>query len=164
MIRMNPIVTEHKRLPETSSHAFFKSEPLSFQPSASELPIPVFSVTERMAEDAPGGGSWRGGWAKRFVPESLSYETSMQNKEDGLVSITHAPMGVHSTTTWVVQEGEEGEGLVLDERGCVTSNRMLMGFIKTTLQESHEKLVRDFVALLEREWEMNGKEEVGVES
>lgn len=67
-----------------------------------------------------------------------------------MVSITHAPMGVHSTTTWLIKE-EEG-ALVLEERGCVKSNRMLMSFIKTTLQESHEKLVKDFVALLEKMW------------
>lgn len=74
----------------------------------------------------------------------------MQNKDDGLVCITHAPMGVHSTVTWVIKE-EDG-GLVLDERGVVTSNRVLMGFIKTTLQESHDKLVSSFVELLEKEW------------
>jgi len=84
----------------------------------------------------------------------------MQVKEDGLVSITHAAMGVHSLTTWVVKE-EDGE-VILDERGVVTSNRMLMGFIKTTLQGSHDKLVKDFVALLEKSWaekEGTGKEE-----
>jgi hypothetical protein len=30
---------------------------------------------------------------------------------------------------------------------------MLMGFIKTTLQESHETLVKEFVAVLEKELE-----------
>jgi hypothetical protein len=74
----------------------------------------------------------------------------MECLEDGLRSITHAPMGVHSSTTWIVKDGEGG-GLVLEERGKVTSNRMLMGFIKTTLQESHEKLVKDFMAVLEKE-------------
>jgi len=97
-----------------------------------------------------GGGSWRGGWAKRFIPDEIKYETSMECLEDGLRSITHAPMGVHSSTTWLVKDGENGE-LVLEERGKVTSNRMLMGFIKTTLQASHEKLVKDFLAVLERE-------------
>ena len=73
----------------------------------------------------------------------------MECLEDGLRSITHAPMGVHSSTTWIVRDGEGG--LVLEERGKVTSNRMLMGFIKTTLQDSHEKLVKDFMAVLEKE-------------
>jgi hypothetical protein len=45
---------------------------------------------------------------------------------------------------------DEVAGLVLEERGKVTSNRMLMGFIKTTLQESHQKLVRDFMVVLEK--------------
>lgn len=63
-------------------------------------------------------------------------------------------MGVHSITTWLVKEDEDGNGgLVLEERGEVTSNRMLMGFIKTTLQESHDKLVRDFVKVLETQVE-----------
>lgn len=95
-----------------------------------------------------GGGSWRGGWAKRFIPDEIKYETSMEVLEDGLRSITHAPMGVHSATTWIMKE--EGAELVLEERGTVTSNRMLMGFIKTTLQESHDKLVRDFLVVLEK--------------
>lgn len=109
---------------------------------------------------ATGGGSWRGGWAKRFIPDSITYETSMECKDDGLLSITHAPMGVHSSTTWVVRDGENAGPLVLEERGRVTSNRMLMGFIKTTLQESHEKLVRDFMAAVEREFAVEGEGEV----
>ena len=78
----------------------------------------------------------------------------MECLPDGLRSITHAPMAVHSSTTWIVREAdgqEEGSGLVLEERGKVTSNRMLMSFIRTTLQDSHDKLVRDFMALLEKE-------------
>lgn len=82
----------------------------------------------------------------------------METLEDGLRSITHAPMGVHSSTTWIVKE--EGGGLVLEERGRVTSNRMLIGFIKTTLQESHEKLVRDFLAVLEKNVRGEAEEEV----
>lgn len=86
------------------------------------------------------------------MPDEITYETAMQAKDDGLVAITHAPMGVHSVTTWMVRDAEGGGGgLFLDERGVVTSNRMLMGFIRTTLQESHDNLVRDFVAALERE-------------
>jgi len=67
-------------------------------------------------------------------------------------------MGVHSVTTWSLREDGDG-GLVLDERGTVTSNRMLMGFIRTTLQGSHDKLVRNFVAVLEREMRGEGEEE-----
>jgi hypothetical protein len=153
MIRMNPIIKTHHQLPASSSVAFFKHEPADRKPSGDEALPPVYSVTEDISGSAEGeeaGGTWRGGWAKRFVPDEISYETSLQCKEDGLVSITHAPMGVHSVTTWVVKEGEDGR-VVLDERGLVTSNRMLMGFIKTTLQGSHDKLVKDFAAALERE-------------
>jgi hypothetical protein len=67
-----------------------------------------------------------------------------------MLAITHAPMGVHSVTEWIVRE--ENDGLVLEEKGEVTSNRMLMGFIKTTFHESHEKLVKDFVAMVEKTW------------
>lgn len=41
--------------------------------------------------------------------------------------------------------------MVLEKTGQVTSNRMLMTFIKTTLQDSYEKLDRDFVAALDKE-------------
>ena len=50
-------------------------------------------------------------------------------------------------------EAEEGQGLVLVKTGKVTSNRMLMTFIRTTLQESYEKLANDFAAALEKEME-----------
>jgi hypothetical protein len=160
MIRMNPIVIAHHRLSDSASAAFFKSEPAAYQSADRAIVIPVYEVTEDTsggaadgAQDGGGSSGWRGGWAKRFIPDSLTYETSQQCRPDGLLSITHAPMGVHSTTTWVVKEAEGGDGgLVLEERGRVTSNRMLMGFIKTTLQQSHEKLVKDFVALLEAEF------------
>ncbi|KAH8599938.1 hypothetical protein B0O99DRAFT_346276 [Bisporella sp. PMI_857] len=149
MVSMSPIVTAHKLLPASSSTAFYAKEPAEYRPRPEEAPFPVYEVTETMGEGEEGGGSWRGGWAKRFIPESITYETGLQTKEDGLVCITHAGMGVHSVTTWTIRE-EDGK-LVLDEKGVVTSNRMLMSFIKTTLQESHEKLVRDVVALLEQD-------------
>lgn len=154
MILLNPIVKSHHHLPDASP-AFFAHEPEAYKPTP-DKPVPVYQVTEDMSgspDGEPAGGTWRGGWAKRFVPDSITYETSMQNREDGLVAITHAPMGVHSVTTWVVDDAGEGGGLVLRETGCVTSNRMLMGFIKTTLQDSHDKLVKDFVAFLVKESE-----------
>lgn len=154
MITVNPLVTAHTLLPESAFEAF-KHEP------ALSGPAPVYSITDDMSATASsdsGGGSWRGGWAKRFVPDAITYQACFLNREDGMLTITHAPMGVRSVTTWLVKEGGEG-GLVLEERGEVTSNRMLMGFIKTTLQESHDKLVRDFVKVLEKEVE-EGKHEL----
>jgi hypothetical protein len=148
MIALNPIVKSHTLLPSSSSTAFFKTESKDLTPASPES-TPIYEVVEDMSgESEGGGGSWRGGWAKRFVPDEIRYETSMEVLQDGLRSITHAPMGVHSSTTWIVKD--EVAGLVLEERGKVTSNRMLMGFIKTTLQESHQKLVRDFMVVLEK--------------
>ncbi|KAG9243077.1 hypothetical protein BJ878DRAFT_463104 [Calycina marina] len=148
MIRMNPLVVSHTLLPAASSTAFFTSESKEQQPNAGET-IPVFEVTETMGGDGAGGGSsWRGGWAKRFIPETISYETSLRRGERGMVSITHAPMGVQNVTTWALIE--EDDKLILDESGVVKSNRMLMQFIKMTLQGSHEELVALVVAALEK--------------
>lgn len=170
MLDLNPIIKSHTPLPESSSHAFFQKVAPEDKPPATgpEQIVPVYAIVESMSENSSdGGGSWRGGWAKRFIPESITYETSMQNTEDGMITITHAPMGVHSVTKWVVREGKEGEGLVLEKTGKVTSNRMLMGFIKTTIQGSYEKLARDFVVELEKmveeEKAKESEEEVVVE-
>jgi hypothetical protein len=152
MLTLNPIVISHQLLPPESSAAFFASEAKEYEPAATSPGrlIPVYAVTESSDGQADSeDGGWRGGWAKRFIPEAITYETSMDFKEDGLLSITHAPMGVRSESTWRIRE--IGGGLVVEEIGKVTSNRMLMAFIKTTLQVSTEKLVDDFVAILERE-------------
>ncbi|KAL3423377.1 hypothetical protein PVAG01_05124 [Phlyctema vagabunda] len=158
MITLNPLVTAYHLQPASAAIAFFKGEPAENQPQGEVEEVPIYSVTDDLAgggkEAEAEGGSWRGGWAKRFIPDSITYNSSMQNRDDGLVSITHAPMGVNSVTTWLVKDSETDDsgkpGLVLEERGKVTSNRMLMGFIKTTLQASHEKLVQDFVVELEK--------------
>lgn len=86
-----------------------------------------------------------------------------------MISVTHAPMGVHSVTTWIVREAGPGESsimlgegrLVLEEKATVRASRILMGFIRTTLQESHEKLVRDFMGVLKGEVGRDGKEGKG---
>jgi hypothetical protein len=173
MLALNPILKSHKLLPESSSISFFSRVPDEHKPPATgtfDGAIPVYEVIEAMDSGAADGeaqsGSWRGGWASRFVPDTITYESSIQNTPDGMVSITHAPMGVNSVTTWVVrgarEEEGEGKGLVLEITGKVTSNRMLMGFIKTTLQDSYEKLDRDFVAALEREiaGDVDGQQEI----
>lgn len=100
--------------------------------------------------DKQAAGNWRGGWAKRFIPEQITYQTTVEAREDGMKSLTHAAMGVQSVTHWVVKDGESGNGLVVEKMGAVTSNRMLMSFIATTLKESHEQLARDFVIALEQ--------------
>lgn len=155
MLDLNPIIKSHTPLPASSSAAFFSNVAPENKPPATgpEQVIPVYAIVESSSpeESSEGGGSWRGGWAKRFIPEEIRYETSMQATADGMITITHAPMGVHSVTKWKVREsGKEGEGLILEKTGQVTSNRMLMGFIKTTIQGSYEKLASDFVVALER--------------
>ena len=114
--------------------------------------MPVFEVVEDMSAETPdakAAGNWRGGWAKRFIPDQIKYETAVEAREDGLRAMTHAAMGVSSMTLWTIKEGEDG-ALIVEKEGGVTSNRMLMGFIATTLQESHEKLAEDFVKALEK--------------
>lgn len=158
---MNPLVTAHTLLQPTHTLAidFFKSESEDLQPTAS-TPCAIWEITEDMAagNSEDNGGGWRGGWAKRFIPDKITYTSSLQDRKDGLVSVTHAPMGVHSVTTWIVREAGPGESslllgsggrLLLEEKGVVSASRMLMGFIKTTFQDSHEKLVEDFMGVLD---------------
>ncbi|KAI9649145.1 hypothetical protein NHQ30_001712 [Ciborinia camelliae] len=171
MITMNPLVTEHTLLPPTHILAvdFFKSEPQDLQPTTTS-PCEIWEITDNMAAGSKSnnGGGWRCGWTQRLIPDKITYTSSLQDREDGLLSITHAPMGVHSVTTWVVREAGPGESalmigsegrLILEEKGVVRANRMLMGFIKTTLQVSHEKLVKEFMRVLE-ETQMDGVEAV----
>lgn len=134
MIAMNPQVTEHHLQPESVCTTFFKGEAPEHRPHPDGPQIPVYSITDDMNDgEEAQGGSWRGGWAKRFIPNTITYNSSLQNRDDGLLSITHAPMGVHSITTWLLKDAEDAEGgLVLEETGTVTSNKMLMGFIKTS--------------------------------
>lgn len=77
-------------------------------------------------------------------------------------SVTHAPMGVHSFTTWLLRDAQEG--LVLEKTGLVTSNRMLMQFIGTTVHQSYEKLFGNFVVALEKEVAAKGESEADVEN
>ena len=156
MIHMNPVVTSVKLLPEESSIAFFNAVPAADKPEPVEGEVPkvwpVYEVVEDMstAPEEANTGNWRGGWAKRFIPDSIKYETSIEATADGMRSITHAAMGVSSVTHWFVKIAEGGEGVVVEKVGRVTSNRMLMSFIRTTLEESHQKLAVDFVAAVEK--------------
>jgi hypothetical protein len=159
MLQLNPLRKSHVKLP--SPLPFYKAVDADLKPATESAieALSVFSVVESSAGTAheEGAETWRGGWAKRFIPDEITYETSMQPREDGMMALTHAPMGVHSVTTWTVTE--EGDGkLVLNKKGVVTSNRMLTGFIKTTLQDSYDKLARDFVEAVERRVKGKGKE------
>ncbi|RDL39544.1 Uncharacterized protein BP5553_03884 [Venustampulla echinocandica] len=155
MLTLNPLLKSYQQLPPPSSIAFYSQVPNALKPSSTaEIEaLPVFSVIESSSASSDqaepeGADTWRGGWAKRIIPDEITYETSMQAKDDGVVTITHAPMGVHSVTTWVVRQEEARDGLVLESRGDCTSNRVLMAFIRTTLQDSYDKLAKDFVEAL----------------
>jgi hypothetical protein len=156
---MNPLVTTYRRLPPSAVSSLFKHEAAECRPSAEEareeVGTPIYVVTEDMSQvdtsSKAHGGSWLDWLVRWFIPNTITSRLCMQNREDGLHSIAHAPMGVHGTTTWLVKVTEDGKGLLLEERGIITGNRMLMGFIKPTLQQSHETLVRRFVAALEKE-------------
>ena len=160
VLNLNPLMKSFKPLPTTSSIAFYKSVPKAHQPP-DPASCSAFAVVESTGDqDEPEAGSWRGGWAKRFVPETINYETAVQTTESGIVSITHAPMGVNSVTTWALVEEESG-GLRVDMWGEVESNRMLMAFIRTTLPESYNKLVARLLVNLQKDLESpNGEEKV----
>ncbi|KAH6680398.1 hypothetical protein B0J14DRAFT_578554 [Halenospora varia] len=165
MLALNPLIKSHTLLPPTSSTTFYKSVPTNLKPSSeSEIQaLPVYAVVEAQASEEQGGETWRGGWAKRFIPEEITYEVSQQNTDVGMFSITHAPMGVHSVTTWTVKDGANG-GVELGIKGEVSSNRMLMGFIRTTLQESYDKLAKDFAVAAGEKFKKGGEvEEKGVD-
>jgi len=162
MLSLNPLLKSSTLLPPSGSTAFYKAVPKELKPASKDAieSTAVYSVVEAHGTGEEANSTWRGGWAKRFIPDEIVYETSMQNKETGMIAITHAPMGVHSLTMWTVREALDSDpvvengnktGLVLEKTGAVTSNRMLMGFIRTTLQESYDKLAKDFVVLLEKE-------------
>ncbi|EHK99972.1 hypothetical protein M7I_4055 [Glarea lozoyensis 74030] len=149
IIALNPLIKSYK--PVSSPVAFYKSVPADLKPSSTaELEaLSVLSVIENSAPpEGTTGATWRGGWTKAFVPSELSYESSFQHLEDGGMILTHAPMGVNSVTTWKIEQGDEG--LMVNMKLVVNSNKMLMAFIKTTLQDSVEKLVDDFLKAVEK--------------
>ncbi|KAG4422955.1 hypothetical protein IFR04_003867 [Cadophora malorum] len=159
MLDLNPSKITYTLLPPSTSTQFYSSVPAAHKPPT--IPgdistLPVYHVTEHQGTSSSGenevqGGHWKGSWIKRFVPNELTYQTSVQHTADGMISITHAPMGVQSVTTWIVRDPvAEGQGCVLEKSGKVWSNRALMGFIKGGLQGSYEKLAADFVRALEK--------------
>ncbi|KAM3084548.1 hypothetical protein ACMFMG_001350 [Clarireedia jacksonii] len=167
MITLNPLVTAHHLLSSDPSSKvtldFFRQEAKDLWPSdAYPGCTDIWEITDDMGSASSGESSgWRGSWASKFVPEKITYNSSLQDREDGMVSVTHAPMGVHSVTSWVLKEAEGevegGKKWVLEERGEVRASRFLIGFIKTTLQQSHDKLVKDFMNALEEEVRSGGE-------
>ncbi|KAH6724125.1 hypothetical protein BKA61DRAFT_23877 [Leptodontidium sp. MPI-SDFR-AT-0119] len=163
MLDLNPSKITYTLLPPSTSEQFYTSVPDAHKPptiaSGPISSLPVYHITEHQGTFKDGeaevqgvqGGHWKGSWIKRFVPNELAYQTSVQHIADGMISITHAPMGVQSVTTWVVHDSaKEGEGCVLEKSGKVWSNRALMPLIKGGLQGSYEKLAADFVVALEK--------------
>jgi len=155
---LNPIIKSHVLLDATASTNFFASVPASTKPPATGAQpiseIPVYSIIEGSSgtSEQETGSTWRGGWAKRFIPDEIRYETSLQNTDEGMITITHAPMGVNSVTRWLVRRSKvEGEGLLVLMSGVVESNRMLMAFIKTTIQGSYDRLANEFLMAVEKE-------------
>lgn len=155
MFELNASPVSYTPLPAASASSFYAGVPAAHQPAtASAGALPVYAVTEHAAPEGEGNVWQKTSWFKRFVPHELSYQTGVQHTPDGLVCITQAPMGVMSVTTWVAREEEAASGrvCVVDMTGKVTSNRMLMGFIKAGLQTGYERLARDFVKALENRY------------
>ncbi|CAG8956592.1 hypothetical protein HYFRA_00011903 [Hymenoscyphus fraxineus] len=150
MLDLNPLLKSHTLLPPPASTNFYATVPAEHKDfTAAEIEaLPIYKVVEGTGPEEQEGSSWRGGWAKRIIPGEIVYDTSMQLRDDGMITLTHAPMGVGTVTTWTVKE--EGGKLILGLKGVVSANRMLMGFIRTTLQGSYDKLAVDFVTELEK--------------
>jgi hypothetical protein len=110
MLDLNPIIKSHTLLDAPHSIAFFSQVAAENKPPATGPAgvVPVYQIVEATSGGAEDAGSWRGGWGKRFVPETINYQTSMQNTCDGMITITHAPMGVHSVTRWVLKIRSRG--------------------------------------------------------
>ncbi|KAB8296218.1 hypothetical protein EYC80_008999 [Monilinia laxa] len=155
MISMNPLVTAHTLLPPTHILAvdFFKTEPADLQPTASS-PCEVWEVTDDMAAAnvEESGGGWRGGWAKRFIPDQITYLSCFQDREDGLLSVTHAPMG----STQCDDLDCEGSGAWGEFSDAGIGGKIGFGG-EGGGEGDHEKLVRDFMKVL-KEKEINGGE------
>ncbi|KAG9237729.1 hypothetical protein BJ875DRAFT_125350 [Amylocarpus encephaloides] len=160
ILSLNPIIKSYVVLPPASSVSFYQNVVNELKPStrAEIEKTRVFSVIEGSGDSkGEDGDTWRGGWAQMFVPDQISYETSYQQRDGGAVAITHAPMGVRSVTHWSVEE-IEGR-LMIAVKLVVTSNRMLMGFIKTTLQASINQLSGDFVKAMDKKAGERAKDE-----
>lgn len=82
------------------------------------------------------------------MPATVTYSAGFRDIVDGLLVSSHAPFGVRSRSVWAVKQDEEG-GWLLQETATATANWFLMSFIKKTISDAHEKLVRDFVTELE---------------
>lgn len=154
------LVTATKLAATSVEHAeFYRGEAEQDRPGAGEdaRATPIYNVVEREGgKTGKTEGGLYSGLAKRLVGDEVRYRMGLRATPDGLVMISHAMMGVWSRTTWTVRTAVEsdegfpgsGTGLVVQETGELRCNRMLMGFIKTTMEQSHEKLVDDFVQAL----------------
>jgi len=77
------------------------------------------------------------------------YESGYENTPTGMVTITHAPLGVSSVTTWIVKE--KNGGLLVEMTGKVQSNTVLMQFIKRMLPADYQELADRFLEALKKD-------------
>jgi hypothetical protein len=179
MLALNLLMSECKTLPPDNSAKFYKTVPSKHQPAnvssckvRPSSPKPFLkssnvtihtklkpklkanmhsTQTYFITEDSDAREASSGSWTKKFVPEKVQYETGVENTPTGMVSITHAPLGVSSVTTWVVKEKDGA--CVVDMTGKVESNMVLMQFIKRMLAADYQELADRFLETLKKEVE-----------
>lgn len=78
-------------------------------------------------------------------PSTVQYSGDFTNEADGVVVLTHAPMGFEGWSKWSIEDGEDGLEVV--EEATIRCPLVLMPFIKSTVKSSHDKL---HVQLVER--------------
>jgi hypothetical protein len=90
---------------------------------------------------------------------SITTTSALIDTEDGLTVVFQAPMGLYGVNIWKVlktsahgpEAGEWKDGLVLREENELTGPRILMPFVLSTKQSSHEECGLAFVKRLEKD-------------
>ncbi|MCJ1409754.1 hypothetical protein MMC19_003837 [Ptychographa xylographoides] len=134
MVLRNPLVLSHRRVstPHVPSHCDAAS------PIAAE--VDSWEIEDKMT----------------FLPESIwpsssvRYTMCFSDREDGMVMVLKAALGMVSRAVWTIEEGEGEAGLVLVEVSEVGVNRFVALAVKNNMHSNHEGLAKVFVGALEK--------------
>jgi hypothetical protein len=155
MIRLNPLVQSYELISTSEPSATASVSKLSKASSLSsksaqgagaegefDTRTHTYTVTDKLDN--------LNSWTAVLSPKQVTYTSALTSTVTGLDSVVNAPMGMVSSVTWNVVEGEGG-ALVLEEHGKVKCNRLVAGFVKGAMVESHGVLARGFAAKLTEE-------------